>query len=136
MVLTSGDHTAITLAALESGRHVFVEKPVSYTLRQTDEVIERARQKRKFVMVGMMKQYDPGYRRGVEAVHALRDLRYVDARTLQADDAAYRTHHSIRGGQPQQVEQRPIGFTAAISTKPSEHGILNTESVKSTRGSH
>jgi predicted dehydrogenase len=129
MVLTSGDHTDITLAALESGRHVMVEKPLSYTLRQTDEVIERARQQGKFVMVGMMKQYDPGYRRGVEAVHALRDLRYVDARTLQADDAAYRTHHPIRGGRPRSGGTETDRLYGSDFDQAVQSGILSTESV-------
>jgi predicted dehydrogenase len=82
-------------------------------------------------MVGMMKRYDPGYRRGVEAVYALRDLRYVDVRTLQADDAAYRTHHPIRGGRPRSGgddadQEPPYGrdFDHAVQS-----GILGHEPV-------
>jgi predicted dehydrogenase len=127
MILTSGDHTDATLAALESGRDVLVEKPLSYTPRQTDEVIARAQAAGKLVMVGMMKRYDPGYRRGVEAVHALRDLRWVDARTLQADDAAYRTHHPIFGARPRpgSGERRYGGdFDNAVQTS-----LLGNEAV-------
>jgi predicted dehydrogenase len=87
--------------------HVFVEKPLAYTLRETDEVIATAKRARTTLMVGMMKQYDPGYRRGVELVHALRDLRYVDATTLQPENALYMFHYPIArtGGWPPQFEQ-------------------------------
>ena len=37
-ILTSGDHAPVTLAALERGLHVLVEKPLAYTLAETDEV--------------------------------------------------------------------------------------------------
>ena len=79
LILSSGDHGPVTIAALERGLHVLVEKPLAYTLRETDDVIAAAERAGKTLMVGMMKQYDPGYQRGVELVQRLRDLRYVEA---------------------------------------------------------
>jgi predicted dehydrogenase len=125
-ILTSGDHTADVLAALDSGRHVFAEKPLAYTLGQTDEITEAARLHDRIVMVGMMKQYDPGYRRGVEAVQALRDLRYVEARTLQADDGAYRTHHPILTGDSAPRPERPRLYGAAAD-EAAQRGILGSQ---------
>lgn len=97
-ILAGGDHTGPTMAALESGRHVFVEKPLAYTLRETDEIAACARRADRLLMVGMMKQFDPGYRRGVVAVHALQDLRFVDARTMHPDNGLYMSHHRILRG--------------------------------------
>jgi predicted dehydrogenase len=106
LIATSGDHTALTIAALERGLHVLVEKPLAYTLPETDAVIAAANQSGKTLLVGMMKQYDPGYQRGVELVKALRDLRYVNATTLEADGMAYMSHHPIvRGASAQPREQ-------------------------------
>ena len=68
LILSSGDHAPVTIAALERGLHVLVEKPLAYTLRETDDVIAAAERAGKTLMVGMMKQYDPGYQRGVELV--------------------------------------------------------------------
>jgi predicted dehydrogenase len=95
LILTSGDHTQPVLAALERGCHVFSEKPLAYTLRETDEIIAAQGRSSRTVMVGMMKHYDPGYRRGVAALKELRDLRYVDARVMHPDDNLYRMHHPI-----------------------------------------
>jgi predicted dehydrogenase len=126
-VLSSGDHTADVLAALDSGRHVFAEKPLAYTLRQTDAIAEVARRQDQIVMVGMMKQYDPGYRRGVEAVGGLRDLRYVEVRTLQSDDGAYRTHHHVlSGGAARPPRERLYG---AALDEAAQTGILGQEPV-------
>jgi predicted dehydrogenase len=125
LILTSGDHTAATIAALERGLHVFVEKPLAYSLRETDEIIAAAERAGTTLMVGMMKQYDPGYRRGVELVHELRDLRYVDATTLQPDNALYMFHYPIAraGGWPPRLEQAygPEMFRAV------QEGVLASE---------
>jgi predicted dehydrogenase len=100
LILTSGNHTEAVLAALASGRHVFSEKPLTYTLRETDAVLAAEQRSGKTLMVGMMKQYDPGYRRGVRALSELRDLRYVDARVMHPNDQLYRMHHPIvKGGE-------------------------------------
>ena len=108
LILTSGDHAEPVLAALESGRHVFCEKPLAYTLRETDDILAAERRTGRRVMVAMMKQYDPGYRRGVAALRELRDLRYVDARVLIPDDSLYRMHHPIvKGGKIVVGERMP-----------------------------
>jgi predicted dehydrogenase len=112
LILTSGDHAPVTLAALERGLHVLVEKPLAYTLRETDAVIAAATKAGKTLMVGMMKQYDPGYQRGVELVQEMRDLRYVSATTLEANGTAYQSHHPIvRGGERGQPAERAYGET-------------------------
>lgn len=110
LILTSGDHAALTIAALERGLHILVEKPLAYTLRETDEVIAVAKRSGKTLMVGMMKQYDPGYQRGVELVREMRDLRYVNATTLEAGALAYMSHHPIaRGGVPGGHHEKTYG---------------------------
>jgi predicted dehydrogenase len=107
-ILTSGDHAPTTITALERGLHVFAEKPLAYTIRETDEVIAAAERAQRTLMVGMMKQYDPGYQRGVDLVRNLRDLRYIEATTLQPDNWLYMFHYDIaRGsGWPPQIEER------------------------------
>ncbi|MCC6314776.1 MAG: Gfo/Idh/MocA family oxidoreductase [Thermomicrobiales bacterium] len=109
-ILTSGDHAPVALAALERGLHVFVEKPLAYTLRETDDILAAAERADRVLMVGMMKQYDPGYRRGVELVRELKDLRFVDARTMHPDNGLYMSHHHIlRGGSPRPPGEETFG---------------------------
>src|SRR3954453_17789370 len=109
-ILTSGDHAPVTIAALERGLHVFVEKPLAYTLRETDEVIAAAERAQRTLMVGMMKQYDPGYQRGAELVRTLRDLRYIEATTLEPEGTLYHAHHPIvRSTAPRRPQEQPYG---------------------------
>lgn len=135
LILTSGDHTQAVLAALESGRHVFSEKPLAYTLRETDEIIAAEQRSGKRLMVGMMKQYDPGYRRGVRALAELRDLRYVDARVMHPDDGLYRMHHPVvkRG----EVVEGETAIADPVYGRPYfervQQGILGSERIEALK---
>jgi predicted dehydrogenase len=95
LLLTSGSHRESSLRALAAGKHVFVEKPVGFSLAETEEVARAVRRSRCVFMVGYHKRYDPAYRRAAEEVRAMRDLRLVEATVLHPDDAAYRTHHAL-----------------------------------------
>jgi predicted dehydrogenase len=130
-ILSSGDHTEPVISALESGRHVFVEKPLAYTLQETDQILECARRADRVLMVGMMKQFDPGYRRGTAAVHELQDLRFVDARTLQPDNELYMSHHPIlrgSGGRRETVAGASGAFGPAFF-KPLQDRLLSEPDV-------
>ena len=122
LILSSGDHAPVTIAALERGLHVLVEKPLAYTLRETDEVITAAERAGKTLMVGMMKQYDPGYQRGVELVQRLRDLRYVEATTLEPEGTLYTSHHPIvRGGCTAASPTRDAVRRRDVQRHPADH---------------
>jgi predicted dehydrogenase len=44
-------HFELTMAALKSGKHVFVEKPFTFTAAQAEELVNLAEQKHLFIMV-------------------------------------------------------------------------------------
>lgn len=95
LLLTSGCHREAALATLEAGKHLFVEKPLAFSLEETEEVARAARKSRAQIMVGYHKRFDPAYRRAREAVRSLSDLRFVEVTVLHPDDASYRTHHAL-----------------------------------------
>jgi myo-inositol 2-dehydrogenase / D-chiro-inositol 1-dehydrogenase len=67
LILTSGSHGAAVVTGLDTGLAVFVEKPLAFTLAETDAIgaalgtDERAR-----LQVGYMKLYDPAVLRARE----------------------------------------------------------------------
>jgi predicted dehydrogenase len=61
LVLTPGSHAPVALAAAESGRHVFVEKPMCLNPSEGREMIDAAAAAGVVLMVGYMKRYDPAY---------------------------------------------------------------------------
>ncbi len=59
-VCTSTDaHLAITLAALNAGKNVFVEKPIARRYSEAVEMADAARENKKILMVGMNNRFRP-----------------------------------------------------------------------------
>ena len=96
IVLTPGSHTSVALAALEAGKHVIVEKPMCYTLREADTLISTAKRCGRHLMVGYMKRHDPGYLYGRQQVHQIGNLRFVQINVLHPAETLYFAHHRIK----------------------------------------
>ena len=52
-------HYSMTKSALFSGKHVFVEKPLSVKLKEGEELVRQAKEKQKVLFVGHILQYHP-----------------------------------------------------------------------------
>lgn len=75
------DHEAITLALLDAGVHVLVEKPIASTLDQAVAMTNRAREQGLCLAVGHTERYNPA----VEAVLAQAgDPRFIEVHRLGA----------------------------------------------------
>ncbi|MDD2457994.1 MAG: Gfo/Idh/MocA family oxidoreductase [Eubacteriales bacterium] len=55
----SGSHASISLAALAAGAHVLIEKPLTLSLEQADEILEVARKSNRKVAVGHIYRFFP-----------------------------------------------------------------------------
>ncbi|HEY2312327.1 MAG TPA: Gfo/Idh/MocA family oxidoreductase [Streptosporangiaceae bacterium] len=88
LVLTSGSHAPIAVAAAQAGSHVFVEKPMCLSLAEGREMYTAARDADVRLMVGNMKRYDPAYQRLQELMPS-RDLRLVSVTTLASPFEPY-----------------------------------------------
>ncbi|MCC5904612.1 MAG: Gfo/Idh/MocA family oxidoreductase [Balneolaceae bacterium] len=61
-----GTHADYTIKALESGAHVFVEKPLAETIEEAQAVADAAKKANKKVLVGYIARHHPGWVRFVE----------------------------------------------------------------------
>ena len=68
-------HADVTLAAVEAGKHVLVEKPMCITLREADAIIEARRKAGVIVQVGYMRRYAPAFIRASQLVQAMNAIR-------------------------------------------------------------
>lgn len=69
IVCTSNDGlAAVTLAAIQAGKHVLVEKPVARTVQELGTVIEAARQSRVVVKVGFNHRFHPAFVKAREII--------------------------------------------------------------------
>ncbi len=97
LVLTTGsNHSLPSIAAAQAGQHVFVEKPMCFTLREADAMIAAAAQSGVVLMVGNMKRFDPAYQRARPLVQAIPGLRLIRITTLEAPLLPYVEHYSLK----------------------------------------
>jgi predicted dehydrogenase len=110
LLCASGGHREAALAALAARKHLFVEKPLAFSLEESEEIAAAARRAEVRVMVGYHKRHDPAYRRACEELREIRGLRFAEVTVLHPDDGAYRSHHAIfpdpdrRPGPPPEAE--------------------------------
>lgn len=95
LIATTGSHAPCAVAAAGAGVHVLVEKPMCYTLREADAVLDAVRQAGVKLMVAHMKRYDPGYRYGREQVRQMTDLRYIQVHHFHPHNHLYLAHHPV-----------------------------------------
>ena len=53
--------TEVAVASLDAGKHVFIEKPMCYSLEEADRIIGAAEASGKVAQVGYMKLYEPAF---------------------------------------------------------------------------
>lgn len=97
MVLTPGSHAPVAIAAAEAGRHVFVEKPIAFSVDEAKQMIAAAEQAGVRLMVGYMKRFDPAYEE-LAARLTTSDVRFVRMTTLESPLEPYVAHYPLRRG--------------------------------------
>ena len=98
-------HAEVALAALEAGKHVFVEKPLAATLADADRLVERATGVGLTAMVGFNLRFHRLVRQlrdrlasgGLGPIHALATT-YTDDVLLRPELAAWRATRGRGGG--------------------------------------
>lgn len=95
IVCTSSNHYEIVKAALDSGKHVFVEKPMCYLLSEADELIETSEKNNACLMVGYMKLFDPAVKEVKKMLVRSESPAFVQALTINTDEHQYLNHNTF-----------------------------------------
>jgi predicted dehydrogenase len=95
MILTPGSHAPIAIAAAERGLHLFVEKPLAFSVQEGATVLAAADRAGVSLTVGYMKRYDLAYERLLALMPAITDLRLVRVTTLESAIDPYVGHYSL-----------------------------------------
>lgn len=80
-------HTEPTLAALEAGKHVFLEKPMAHTVADCQLICDAAKKARGHLMIGHICRFNPRYaaaKREIEAGNIGRILSLNSRRNIPA----------------------------------------------------
>jgi predicted dehydrogenase len=98
MVLTSGSHEPIAVAAAQAGRHVFIEKPIALSEAEGQRIVAAGKKAGVRLMVGYMKRYDPAVERMAEELRGLTALRFASSITAEYPLKWYVAHYPIVRG--------------------------------------
>ncbi len=77
VAVCSHDHYEPVMAAIAAGKHVFVEKPLAFCVRQAREMAAAAKQRGVVLQVGYMKIYDPGFRCFLQRFREMGEVRHA-----------------------------------------------------------
>ena len=90
VLLCHGDpKTEVAIAAFEAGKHVFIEKPMCFSLREADAIIQAARGAGTVGQMGYMKVFDPAFERAQRDVQAMDSIRFVQVNHLHTSNAKH-----------------------------------------------
>ena len=95
LVLTTGSHEPMAVAAAQAGRHVFIEKPIALSEAEGQSIIAAGKKAGVLVMVGYMKRYDPAVERMAAEIRELRPLRFARSTTAEYPLKWYVAHYPI-----------------------------------------
>jgi predicted dehydrogenase len=95
MVLTSGSHEPIAVAAAEAGRHVFIEKPIALSEQEGQSIVRAGQKAGVRLMVGYMKRYDPAVERMAEELRSFTQMRFARSTTAEYPLKWYVAHYPM-----------------------------------------
>ena len=79
VVVPTSAHFAVASTAIERGKHVFIEKPITTTLEEADALLERAREKGVMVQIGHIERFNQAVRAALPYVNK---PRFIDSERL------------------------------------------------------
>ncbi len=85
----------VAVAAFEAGKHAFVEKPVCFSLQESDAMIEACKRSGKVGQAGYMKVYDPAFERAKQEAADM-DVRFVQINHLHPNNALHLQQFDVR----------------------------------------
>jgi predicted dehydrogenase len=100
LVLTSGSHAPIAVAAAQAGLHIFTEKPMCFSVAEGREMVAAAERAGVTLMVGYPKRYDPAFARFQKEAAQLSGARLMRVTTFESPIPAYVEHLSLLPREP------------------------------------
>jgi len=99
IICHSGSHYQTVMDALNADKHIFVEKPLAWNLREAQEIADRVADSKRIVQVGYHKLYDPAFPVAKQYVDKMKDLGFVRITVLHPTNELGFAHHRLRQGQ-------------------------------------
>jgi predicted dehydrogenase len=89
LLCQSDPKTDVAVAALDAGKHLFIEKPICFSLEEADAIIAARARAGTVGQAGYMKVYDPAFELAKEAVAQMEAIRFVQINHLHPNNALH-----------------------------------------------
>ena len=96
VLLCHGDpKTEVALAAFKAGKHVFIEKPVCFSLQEMDTMLAAQREAGTVAQAGYMKVHDPAFQLAKLEVDAMESYRFVQINHLHPNNSLHLSQFDV-----------------------------------------
>ena len=97
VLLCHGDpKTEVALAAFEAGKHVFIEKPVCFSLQEMDAMLSAQREAGTVAQAGYMKVHDPAFQFAKREVDTMESYRFVQINHLHPNNSLHLSQFDVQ----------------------------------------
>ena len=87
--------TEIAVAAFEAGKHVFIEKPICFSLQEADRIIAAQQAAGTVGLAAYMKVYDPAFELAAAEASAMAPIRFVQIHHLHTNNSHHLAHFRL-----------------------------------------
>ncbi len=96
VLLCHGDpKTEVALAAFEAGKHVFIEKPVCFSLQEIEAMLTAQRKAGTVAQAGYMKVHDPAFQLAKREVDTMESYRFVQINHLHPNNSLHLSQFDV-----------------------------------------
>ena len=96
VLLCHGDpKTEVALAAFEAGKHVFIEKPICFSLQEIDLMIAAQQKAGTVGQTGYMKVHDPAFQLAKREVDSMDNFRFVQINHLHPNNRLHLSQFDV-----------------------------------------
>lgn len=97
VLLCHGDpKTEVALAALDAGKHVFIEKPVCFSLQEIDAMVNAQQKAGTVAQAGYMKVHDPAFQLAKQEVDKMENYRFVQINHLHPNNSLHLSQFDVQ----------------------------------------
>ena len=115
--------TEIAVAAFQAGKHVFVEKPICFSLQEADRIIAARQAAGTVGLAGYMKIYDPAFEIAAQQAAAMGPIRFVQIHHLHTNNAHHLAHFRLLRTNVDDLPSTEIEKTSAARTAAIREAI-------------
>ena len=141
VLLCHGDpKTEVALVAFEAGKHVFIEKPVCFSLQEIDAMLTAQDKAGTVAQTGYMKVHDPAFQLAKREVNTMESYRFVQINHLHPNNNLHLSQFDVeRFNDVPPDAFKPAGVarekaqTEAIGSVLSQAGLESDTQNKAAR---